>query len=102
LTFYPVDRPLSIKQFLERQLGDRRRQRYNSRRSIAVEGSIARMDESYDWTVVGSAGSSICSALVMRALGKSMVIPERSGPASIGASAIFGYIAARHANDLAA
>ena len=78
------------------------------------------MDESYDWIVVGSGGGSMCSALVMRSLGKSVIILEKTDPIpglyatgnssapamgryhvgagpSIGASFSFGYIAAHHA-----
>src|SRR5260221_14497857 len=36
------------------------------------------MDETFDWIVVGSGGGSMCSALVMRSLGKSVVILEKT------------------------
>jgi 3-oxosteroid 1-dehydrogenase len=36
-------------------------------------------DEVFDWIVVGSGGGSMCSGLVMRAQGKSVVILEKTG-----------------------
>ncbi|HET8710389.1 MAG TPA: FAD-dependent oxidoreductase [Spongiibacteraceae bacterium] len=39
---------------------------------------MANFDEVFDWVVVGSGGGSMCSALVMRDQGKSVVILEKT------------------------
>jgi 3-oxosteroid 1-dehydrogenase len=39
---------------------------------------MTAFDESFDWVVVGSGGGSMCSGLVMRAAGKSVVILEKT------------------------
>ncbi len=39
---------------------------------------MSRFDEVFDWVVVGSGGGSMCSALLMRSLGKSVLILEKT------------------------
>src|ERR1700741_2063719 len=42
------------------------------------ELAMTTFDETFDWVVVGSGGGSMCSALVMHAAGKSVVILEKT------------------------